>query len=535
MEKIQDIGSNSSLYLSVESETSKSDEVCRFCVGKTSDYSSVFQDDLHGSLKSCFGLMIQETDNWPKFICRQCLNSAKACIDFVSRIREGEKCLRDLYGEWRIIEDIDIKPDIEMVDIKDLPIICYDLRVEINRLEESVVKEKLSKAEPLPKKRGRPRKSSVIVEESSSLSMPTPDNSELASNNCTAESVKPSEKPSKSQLRAQKRQNEKDLKKKILEENQRNIEEFFRMDCHICEESFGKLGDLWDHFRESHKRRGYIFCCDVKLDRPSKILDHRAYHLNPDAFKCHECNNTFKNSIGLKLHKLNSHTPKEEHIFKCPKCPLSFMTEFRFKMHSYVHCREEDKSHFCPDCGKAFAIKGNLKIHIRQMHTKDYYHVCETCARTFKNKDMLLRHMKLHTGEKIETFPCTLCGHRFSHKSKLKLHMKRHIENESGKIFRCAICDKESPNSLALQAHVKYTHIVERKHKCNLCKKSFKKPVNLREHMATHTYNQILYTCLFCPKQFNSNANKYMHQKRKHPKEYQVMIDKKNKLKTTDS
>lgn len=43
--------------------------------------------------------------------------------------------------------------------------------------------------------------------------------------------------------------------------------------------------------------------------------------------------------------------------------------------------------------------------------------------------------------------------------------------------------------------------------------------------MASHT-GQRLYKCAFCERDFNSSANKYKHQKNKHPAEYETLKEK---------
>uniref|UniRef100_A0A1B0GKI9 Putative transcription factor grauzone-like isoform x2 rhagoletis zephyria n=1 Tax=Lutzomyia longipalpis TaxID=7200 RepID=A0A1B0GKI9_LUTLO len=555
------------LPIKVEIKT-KDDELCRLCAEKTFEYASVFIDNLHESLKTHFGLMIEESDNWPKFICRKCLQTARVCVDFVSTIRESEETLRNVYGDLR---DVEIKPDIEMVDVKSTGELENE-NEDDDALVEKRITRKRSQRKPIrdwgekpavaavvvPKKRGRPRKipptevehkveakpATSPIAQSPSMMEQSPSSPEedmpgspfMQQDTSTDEedmddddnkSSKGARKRGRPRIRpvAAKRAGRK-YNKEIAEENIKKIEEFFKMDCNLCQQSYTKLRDLQAHYRKVHKRKGYVMCCNVKFNRPSKILQHFDHHMNPEAFKCTECGKSFKNKYGLRLHTENSHTPPELHKYKCPNCPKTFMSMIRYKKHSYVHVTDAEKSHICPHCSKAFAFKANLQIHIRQMHEEVSYHVCEICAKMFKNKDVFLRHQKTHSGEKIEKIPCPVCGNSFKYKAQLKLHMKRH--NDSGQVFRCHLCNKESPNSLALHEHIKYVHVRERKHKCNLCSAAFKTPIGLREHMATHTSSQILYTCLFCPKQFNSNANKYVHQKRKHPVEYEAMKQKKN-------
>ncbi|GAB0094665.1 hypothetical protein DMENIID0001_099870 [Sergentomyia squamirostris] len=423
------------------------EEWCRFCVEKTEEYSSVFQDDLHETLKNCLGITIQKTDNWPKMICTECLKTAKLCISFVSKIWQNESKLRTLYGD---LEAIEWKPDFEIINVPSISVRGETENDPLLDIEKTpVIEEK-----PL-RRRGRPRKTPQSP-------MRKPENEEIP----------------KSPKR--KRHN-----KETSEENQRKIEEFFKMDCNICEKSFVKLRDLEIHYRKIHNRKGYVVCCNVKFNRPSKILEHLDLHMNPEAFKCDECGKSFKNKEGLRFHKSNSHTPAELHKYKCTVCGKTFMSLKRFKKHKYVHISEEEKSHICPHCSKAFAYESNLSSHIRHMHDKTIYHVCEICAKMFKSKHVFVQHQKTHNEEITPKLPCSICGKAFKYQEQLRRHMKRH--NEAGEVFRCHFCNKESPNSLALYKHIKCVHLKEKKHKCSLCSAAFKTVAVLREHLITHS------------------------------------------------
>ncbi|XP_059619173.1 zinc finger protein 320-like [Phlebotomus argentipes] len=484
------------LEISVKEEIiSNSDEVCRFCVGNTLDYSSIFQDDLHETLKSCFGLMIQKMDNWPKFICQQCLDSAKACIDFMSRVRESEKCLKDLYGEYRYTESrrkTEIKPEIEVVYVKPVS----DIKVE---------KEDLNEEQPSKRESPDPQIPQEAIKHEAKETEEMTEEADDPDHDAQEDLLQPLNSTGN------------------LEDKYKRIEDFYKLECNQCPEKFSKLKELQAHYPAVHKRKAYVFCCKVKLSRLSRMLQHIDFHMNPDIFKCQECGKNFKNKVGLQLHKVNSHTPQEKHIFKCSKCPRTFMNKHRLGNHSSTHLKDSEKKHICLECGKAFPARANLRIHIRYVHEEFSYHVCEICAKMFKNKESFVRHQKVHTGEKEETFPCPICGKIFTER-QLKIHIKRH--NESDQVFRCHICDRQSSSKSSLNRHIRIVH-GEKKYKCNLCEKTFNRLIYLKEHVATHTSNQILYSCLFCPKLFNSNANKYVHQKRQHPEEYEAMKKKK--------
>ena len=51
-------------------------------------------------------------------------------------------------------------------------------------------------------------------------------------------------------------------------------------------------------------------------------------------------------------------------------------------------------------------------------------HVCETCGKKFKFQSILIRHKRIHSGEK--PYSCNECDESFAQKSYLKAHQLTH-------------------------------------------------------------------------------------------------------------
>lgn len=65
------------------------------------------------------------------------------------------------------------------------------------------------------------------------------------------------------------------------------IREFVNLVCDLCDSQppFVTFKKLQEHFEETHQTKGYIICCERKIYRKDRILNHITNHVNPDAFK----------------------------------------------------------------------------------------------------------------------------------------------------------------------------------------------------------------------------------------------------------
>ncbi|XP_060532918.1 zinc finger protein 616-like [Cylas formicarius] len=109
------------------------------------------------------------------------------------------------------------------------------------------------------------------------------------------------------------------------------------------------------------------------------------------------------------------------------------------------------KPHACDICLKSFKRREHLYQHIK-LHTGFRPYKCTQCSKSFMRKEHLLRHMTLHSG--IRNYECDICNKCFSRNDNLLKHKKTHDKQSS---YTCEVCRKVFVMKHYYQAH-KNTH-----------------------------------------------------------------------------
>lgn len=76
-------------------------------------------------------------------------------------------------------------------------------------------------------------------------------------------------------------------KRMTKNKSDQQIREFVLLCCDLCnnKEQFDTFKELLEHFKNIHQVPGYVICCNKKITRKDRLLNHITNHINPDAFK----------------------------------------------------------------------------------------------------------------------------------------------------------------------------------------------------------------------------------------------------------
>ncbi|VVD05029.1 unnamed protein product [Leptidea sinapis] len=207
--------------------------------------------------------------------------------------------------------------------------------------------------------------------------------------------------------------------------------------CNECQRVFKSIGALKCHLARIHK---------LKIGKGKMKVKEK---WKPRMMICDYCGKTFMNPKSMVNH-IENHVNPVEH--KCTKCPLTFSSEARLKMHQSTHTgffikKPPLKKYVCEECGATLSTSSNYKVHMMR-HTKKYTHKCQECDAGFFRGIDLVVHLRKHTGE--QPYSCVYCQRKFSRHDSLNKHLKTHTGE---KPYTCNYCRRKFSDPFVMKVH----------------------------------------------------------------------------------
>lgn len=258
--------------------------------------------------------------------------------------------------------------------------------------------------------------------------------------------------------------------------------------------------------------------------QPFNTIDAVAEHLS----KIHEKNVDLKNDVGMQMFKLGAER------WVCAICNIKLPSLRELSRHTSCHYHR----YTCETCGKSYINKENLQRHIQFVHSK--YKICIKCKKTFPtceerrehvlssercwpqscsvcgkrfvSRNLKLDHLAKEHGQKPKSYTCPECGIVFDKWHPYRAHFILAHTNDN---YSCSHCGLKFDRKKSLEEH-KVMHTKEKSFHCGDCGKSFARKKNLIQHSWIHSeYKR--FECTSCNKSFNQRVSWKTHMKSYHP------------------
>ncbi|XP_031634974.1 zinc finger protein 91-like [Contarinia nasturtii] len=528
---------------------------CRLCLAENNgNHLDIFgvtgiEKNISEIIAEHFKCEIRSSDSLPNFVCEMCWRITEAFHELYQKSKVvHEKLLTnppikieadfvELWASTKVIQYME-EPNIDIEPIKVEP--NSELEHDIHDLTTNANDESDSNAnDPVMDFDENTDSDENSSDESSSeddnvepsfedIKEPTKEKSRKRQ-----KTVKPKDKPTR---KKEKTKVVKGKFEKLFAENKH----LFDMSCDLCPTIFKTLYEAKNHYVKVHKRQyGYIKCCNQRLVYPSTVLKHFQRHLDPNKYKCSQCDKVLLCDRQLAKHiarHKEAVSPREKTL-SCNICLKSFTTPTGLANHMKKHKErpEMDVNHAkfidenfdmkCDHCDTIFTGFHDARRHYKMFHNEEKGYL-KCCNVKLRELWIVSDHIKSHLDP--TSFSCDQCDKTFTTRVILVQHKRRH-RLTLNKNFVCDYCGKCVRDKDAMLRHMFTNHVdVEPTHECNICHKKFRLPQLLKNHFySVHREKKVIFVCDICGKAFHVKFHLDKHMLNKHTDKSERLIERK--------